>query len=158
MTIRDRLILNYSQDPFFSQDMFAFICGEWIGEGINRDVFEYNLDPRYVVKVQKEAGEFSNIMEFEIWGAVRHTEYKKFFAQCLWLSGNGRIMLQRKTRPLTKTLRPPERIPHFFLDVKDSNFGYIGGQFVAHDYEYSMTQFINTGLNDKTKIYKSHLK
>lgn len=156
MTRKSELVLQYSQDPFFCQDMFAFMCGDFIGSGIHRDVFQYNLDPKYVVKVQRDVEEFSNIKEFEIWCHVRHTEYKKFFAGCPWLSSNGRIMLQRKTRPLTKTLRPPERIPAFFTDIKDSNFGYIGKQFVAHDYEYSTTMFINAGLNNKTKIYKPH--
>lgn len=155
---RNELILKYSQDPFFCQDAISFMCGDLIGSGIHRDVFVYNMDPRYVVKIQNDSSEFSNILEFEVWGYVKETEYAKFFAPCTWMSANGRILIQRRTKPLSEKLRPPEYIPNFFWDVKDSNFGYIGNQFVAHDYEFSVGALIRKGLSKRVKKYKPHLK
>lgn len=158
MTERDFLILEYSKEVFFCQDMFAFICGEKISSGQFRDVFDYNMDPKFVVKIQKESGNFSNILEFELWNYVKGTPYGKYFAPCSWISGNGRILLQRKTKPITKTRKAPDYIPSFFLDVKDENFGFIGTQFVAHDYDFSVEKLVSAGLNNRTKKYKPHTK
>lgn len=156
MNKRDQLILEYSQDAFFAKDMMAFLCGELIGQGCYRDVFQYALDPRYVIKIQRDCEHFSNVIEFQLWSDIMYTEYKKWFAPCIWMSCDGRILIQRKTMPITKTKRPPERIPYFFSDIKESNFGFIGKQFVAHDYDFSLSKFISFGLNNKTKLWKPH--
>lgn len=158
MTIADEQFLKYSQDPFFCQDMIAFLCGSLIGQGQYRDVFKYNLDDKFVVKIQREAGNFNNIIEWEIWNNMRFTEHKKWFAECSWISGNGRIMLQRKTSPISKTKPPPERIPSFFTDIKNSNFGWIGNQFTAHDYDFTIVKLTSSGLTNKTKLWKTHSK
>lgn len=150
-------MFKYSQDAFLCMDIITLMCGELLGEGTHRDVFVYNMDPRYVVKIQHTTDVFSNTLEFELWNYVKDTSYGKFFAPCLWLSANGRILIQKRTKPLTDKLRPPEFIPNFFWDVKDSNFGYIGKQFVAHDYEYSVVNLIQKGLSNKVKKYKSHI-
>lgn len=158
MNTRDELILNYAKDPFLSQSLLSFLCGKHIGSGCYRDVFEYGLDSNYVIKIQRDLGKFSNIIEWEIWCTLMYTEYAKHFARCKFLSPDGRILIQRKTQPITDKRKAPENIPHFFSDIKDSNFGFIGKQFVAHDYDYSMVKFINSGLTKRTKKYKSHLK
>lgn len=158
MTKRDSLILEYSSDPFFSKDMFTLLCGDVIGRGSFRDVFQYNLNPNWVVKIQKNNSEFSNIKEFEIWCHVKGTEFEKYFAPCYWMSPDGRVLLQHKTKPITKTRKPPEFIPTFFTDVKDDNFGFIGKRFVAHDYDFTFGKVLKSGLIKRMKRYKSYLE
>ena len=151
------LILEKSKDVFFCQDLIAFICGEHIGSGQYRDVFQYNLDPKLVVKIQRDTDSFNNIKEFELWCNVNYTAYEKYFAPCRWISSNGRIMLQDKTTPPTKRKPPPDLIPKCFFDIKESNFGYIGKNFVAHDYDFSLG---NIDVNKKLtfKKWKDHTK
>lgn len=145
-------ILN---DEHLCMEFATFICGDKIGSGCFRDVYEYNLDPKCVVKIQRDLSSFNNIMEWEIWCNVLSTEYKKHFAPCVLLSCNGRILIQRKTNPITDEKPAPNNIPHFFTDIKNENFGWIGKDFVAHDYDYSMMKFISGGLNNKTRKFKT---
>ena len=145
-------ILN---DEHLCMEFATFICGNKIGEGQFRDVYEYNLDKRYVVKIQRDLSSFNNIVEWEIWCNVMYSEYKKHFAPCLWMSSNGRIMIQRKTSPITDKRPAPKDVPYFFADIKNENFGWIGKDFVAHDYDYSMIRFVSNGLNNKTRKFKT---
>lgn len=157
MNYRDEFILKKSQDPFFCNDLIGFICGDHIASGTFRDVFEYNLDPKLVVKIQRDKDSFNNIIEFEIWNEVRFTPFEKFFAGCRWISIGGRVMLQEKTKPITKTRRPPELIPTCFADIKEDNFGFIGNRFVAHDYDFSLG-LLDLSKQPRMKKWKSHIK
>lgn len=156
MTEHESMIEGFLKDTDLVRENMNFLCGELIGSGSFRDVFQYQLDPNYVVKIQREKGMFNNIIEFEIWKLVMGSEYEKYFARCSWISDGGRIMLQRKTTPFTKRKPAPEVIPNFFTDIKDSNFGYIGKQLTAHDYDYSLVRFAYLALSNKTIKYKSH--
>lgn len=158
MKDKTSLISNYVSDPTISRDMFLLMCGDIIGRGSFRDVFQYNLNSNWVVKIQRNNDEFSNIKEFEIWCFVKGTEFEKYFAPCYWMSPDGKVLLQHKTKPITKIRRPPEFIPSFFTDVKDDNFGFIGRRFVAHDYDFTFGKVLKTGLTKRMKKYKSHLK
>jgi len=157
MNERDTILFEHAKNPLASLETLAFICGNLLGSGYYRDVFEYNLDPKYVVKIQRDDAKFNNIVEWEIWNTVSYGSYKKHFAPCTWILGNGRILIQRKTTPISKRKPAPEKIPNFFTDVKDSNFGWIGNQFVAHDYDYTLVKLVDFGLTNKEKKYKSHI-
>jgi len=37
-----------------AMDLVTSICGEVLGKGAFRAVYEYNLDPRYVVKIEPQ--------------------------------------------------------------------------------------------------------
>lgn len=154
---RDTTLLNYASNPHIAKDAFTLMCGNMLGRGDYRDVFVYNLNPKWVVKVQRDSAEFNNILEFEIWCFVKGTEFEKYFAPCYWMSPGGRILLQHRTDPITSKRRPPELIPHFFTDVKDSNFGFIGKRFVAHDYDFTFGKALGSGLTKRMKKYKSHM-
>jgi len=117
-------------------DLTTSICGEYIDSGVYRTVFEYNLDPNYVVKIEP-LNTNCNMIEYMIWDEVKGLTgelawVKKWFAPCGWISPNGRIMTMRKTKELDKDR--PEKVPKFFWDVKWDNFGWIGKNYVCHDY------------------------
>ena len=118
-------------------DFVTSICGHYIGSGSYRSVFDYNLDDRYVVKIEP-CNTNCNMVEYMIWdevkGLINNLEWvKKWFAPVKWISPNGRILIMRKTtqKPNKKM---PEKIPAFLWDIRADNFGWIGKNFVCHDY------------------------
>ena len=131
------------------------IVGTHIGSGCFRDVYEHVTNKNWVVKIQRD-NSFSNILEFELWCSIKDTKYAKWFAQCHWMSNNGKVLIQEKIKPITKknSKNIPKTIPYFFTDVKKSNFGFRGTQLVCHDYDYSIDMFISNGLNKKTRSSK----
>lgn len=132
-------------------DLVSSLLGKRIGFGCYREVFEYNLNPDYVVKIELEATN-CNVTESMLWEEIQHLTdskawVKKWFAPVSWISPNGKILVMRRTdeKPNKKK---PERIPSFLWDVKDDNFGWIGNNFVCHDYG-QFYNFIN--YNKRTK-------
>lgn len=113
------------------RDFIRLFCGELIGEGSSRQVYELEIDPTKVVKVETGAQSFQNIIEWETWNEVRHTKWSGWFAPCLWISPCGIAMIQARTTPIKKA---PKEIPNFFTDLKLSNFGRLKGRFSCHDY------------------------
>ena len=119
-------------------DFVTTICGEHIGTGVFRSVFEYNLDSKYVVKIEPfNTG--CNLIEYMIWKEVEGLKgdlawVKKWFAPCEWISPNSRILLMRRTQEEDKGKVKPEKVPKFFWDVKWDNFGWLGKNYVCHDY------------------------
>lgn len=119
-------------------DLVTSICGESMGAGCYRTVYEYNLDSRYVVKIEP-LNTSCNLIEYMIWDEVKGLRgdlawVKDWFAPCGWISPNGRIMTMRKTTDTGTGDNLPEKVPKFFWDVKWDNFGWIGKKFVCHDY------------------------
>lgn len=111
------------------------MCGKLIGEGQDRKVFELPItNDKWCVKFETGFGRlFQNVEEWNIWEAVKHTPYAKWFAPCHWISPNGKVLIMRQT----EKLRPseyPDKVPNFFTDMKFDNFGLLDGAFVAHDY------------------------
>lgn len=156
MADRFKYIQDYAaNNPRLCYSALEFLLGDYIGKGCSRTVFKYALDPKYVIKIAK-SGSFDNILEYEIWCNIRYTEHKKYFAPCSWISDDGVIMLQRKTKPIY-TL--PETLPSYFSDIKPDNFGMIGKQIVAHDYAFSLDRFIAlTNLNKTRKVNSIYTK
>ena len=112
-----------------ASNILELFCGKHLGEGTTRDVFEFNFDPKWVIKVEKEDSEGDNWAEWRVWQTVAYTTdgTKDWFAPCGWISSGGRAMLQRKTKPLhTKHEKHyPKKIPSWFTDVKEANFGWL---------------------------------
>lgn len=121
-------------------EILSIVCGEYIGSGAFRDVYEYSLDPKYVVKViNATSTPEANINEFQLYNEIRGLcgplEWvKDWFAPIKWISQGGYVLLQRKTKPNHKKLHRPDKIPSFLYDIKLDNFGWIGDKFVCHDY------------------------
>lgn len=116
-------------------DAFNLLCGEKLGEGLHRTVFECKLRPELVVKVENsDLRYFANVMEQKFWDD--HKDYlavAKWLAPCEYLSPDGRILLQRRAIPVSeKDL--PRSIPAFITDTKVGNFGRIGKSIVCVDY------------------------
>lgn len=118
------------------EDAFNLLCGDLIGEGIHRKVFECRLRNDLVVKVETETNwrYFANVLEMKFWNDHRH--YKKvadWLAPCEYLSPDGRILLQKRCEGVGRTFFP-EEIPSFLTDIKRNNFGYYEGRIVCVDY------------------------
>lgn len=131
------------------EDFIAMICGEHIGGGQYRAVYEHKLDPELVVKIEAE-GTFCNVEEWRIWSEVRSIpQAARWFAPCEAISPGGTILIQRRTTPV-QLKRLPERIPYFFTDLKVGNWGRIGRRVVCHDYACHLLP-INAGRMKKAE-------
>jgi hypothetical protein len=118
------------------EDAFNMLCGEKIGQGIHRQVFECKLLPHLVVKVESDDFRyFANVLENKIWGdAEHHKKVADWLAPCTHLSCDGRILLQYRCDPLPLNYTMPEKVPAFMTDLKRENFGLLEGRLVCLDY------------------------
>src|SRR5690606_7049898 len=112
-------------------DAFNMLCGDKIGGGIHRDVFECKLRPEFVVKVEfnTDYREFANVKEMAFWCDNR--EYKavaQWLAPCEFLSPDGRVLLQRRCDPVPQDYEWPAKLPGFITDTKRGNFGILNGR------------------------------
>lgn len=119
------------------EDAFNLLCGDKLGEGIHRTVFTCRLRPDLVVKVENddEWRYFANVMEMKFWSD--HQGYGKvarWLAPCEYMSPDGRVLLQKRVRPLLDESELPAKLPAFLTDVKPENFGLLDGRVVCLDY------------------------
>jgi len=121
----------FKNDLFLLGDFMDFICGNVLGEGCSRIVYEFNPNPNYVIKIDK-SNDFHNVSEWDVWTNI-DAEIKKFLAPCVQISSCGRVMLQQKTTPI-KIKQFPVEIPEFITDIKLDNWGMLKGRPVCHDY------------------------
>ena len=115
------------------EDAFNLLCGHKLGSGMTRTVYQCNVDKSLVVKVENAdvRTHFQNLMEWFVWSRVCGTDYEKWFAPVVEISPDGRLLLMKKTMPLSEL---PTSMPAFFTDFKRANFGLLNGHPVAHDY------------------------
>lgn len=104
------------------EEAFNLLCGEKIGSGMSREVFECRLLPGFVVKVETDPYRFQNILEWETWNIVMETKAAHWFAECRWISPSGKVLVQERTRPAS-ALELPEKVPVWFTDLKRQNWG-----------------------------------
>lgn len=110
------------------EDAFNLLCGDRIGYGMSRQVFECALLPGYVVKVEKDPMHtWQNIMEWKTWDIVQDTAASRWFAECRWISPGGKILIQERTRP-AGLAEFPDRVPLWFTDLKRQNWGMAKSQ------------------------------
>ena len=113
-------------------DFIKLFCGELIGYGVYRQVYQHKFDDSLVIKVESADSKlFANTREWVIWNELENDPMRKYFAPCVDISENGLILIQKKTKPMGKY---PDKIPAFFTDTKRANYGSYKGQFVCHDY------------------------
>lgn len=130
------------------------LCGDLIDEGNSRIVYECDYDKSCVVKIHKDT-EFlpsDNILEWELWHMIKDmtNDVPKWFAPCVRISDNGRILIQKKTTPLSdKQWNSLEQIPTYLSDIKRSNFGMYKGHICMHDYAFTLYR-----LNISNKMRK----
>lgn len=128
---------------FLRDELWKMLVSEWIGGGGFRNVYTAATDPTKVIKVEETAGSFSNVLEWEVWKAVKDKPQGRWFAPCHFISPNGAVLIQARTEPAAKG-EYPKLMPAFFTDFKRSNFGLYRGRLVAHD--YGLTTLIDNGL------------
>lgn len=121
------------------RDWMMATCGRRLGGGIGRQVFVYDVDPRFVIKIERNG--YQNAVEWEVWQTVKGTPYARWFAPVHMVSPYGAVLLMRRTVPAARA-RYPKRMPIFLGDYKYSNYGLLNGRLVAHDYG-SMANFSN---------------
>lgn len=139
-------------DPYLADSFTELLLGEFLGQGSRRTVFSYALDEKLVVKVSKDSC-IDNILEWELWNEIQHTEYSKWFAPCVQMSADGKVLFQRRTKNIKEL---PSELPQFMTDLKAENFGLIGKQIVAHDYAFGISQLMN--MVDMKKMRKIKFK
>jgi hypothetical protein len=119
--------------PALHREAFHLITGAELGRGQSRTTYVYAVTPEYVVKVETDAGDFQNVLEWEMWQTVKDTEHARWFAPCVLISGNGSILIMRRTEPVPVCLLP-KSLPDFLCDFKPDNYGLLNGKVVCHDY------------------------
>lgn len=147
---REDALKDLAKHKIANIELIDFILGDFLGYGVSRLVFDYNPDPKYVIKIDTSTYN-ANALEFHIWNDVKETKYAKWFAPIKHMSPCGRILLQRKCK-FDHLENYPTKIPEFMSDIKSDNFGWLNGQFVCVDYAGS--NLITTGLTDKMKTVK----
>lgn len=128
-------------NPATFEDAFNLLCGDKIGEGIHRTVYNCRLRDDLVVKVESQDFRyFANVMEDKFWADNSHYDkVAQWLAPIEFLSPDARIMLQHRTQPIRDTDDMPDKIPSFLTDVKRENFGWLNDRLVCHDYAFTIT-------------------
>lgn len=130
---------NLSQLQSVNTDLILMLCGEKIGSGTYRSVYEFNMNPnKFVIKVEPLSTD-CNLSEFLLWDEIQNLKgnlswVREWFAPIHWCSPNGKVIIMQRTKQLNR--ERPKKIPFFFTDVKKNNFGWIGNKFVCHDYGF----------------------
>lgn len=128
-------------------EAFNLLCGDKLGAGMSRTVFACTLLPDCVVKVETNSHSFQNVMEWQTAQMVGGTAASRWFAKCLWISPNGKVLIQERTRPPGPS-EFVDRVPVWFTDLKRTNWGMAKAQkkdgspgkewLVCHDYGTSL--------------------
>lgn len=121
-------------DRIVGTEFFNLVCGNLLGEGTSRFVFEYKIDKRYVVKIDC-SNVSANNLEWQIWHEIAYVEkMKRWFAPIGTMTTCGRVMLQRRCKTGIPYDEYPKKIPDFFTDLKYENWGMLDGKMVCFDY------------------------
>lgn len=125
----------FKNDWLMLSDFIDFFCGDFIGEGTKRTVYEFKLNKKLVVKIDRSNGEFYNVSEWDIWHNIKecHPKAAGFLAPCLNISNAGKILTKLRTTPIKKE-QLLKKIPAFLGDTKIQNWGMLDKRIVCHDY------------------------
>lgn len=130
--------------PPLWQDSLTLLCGDRIGDGISRAVFECAINPEWVVKVCHTGDKrFQNQYEWRFWSIAEEApDIRRWLAPCLHISHAGNFLIQQRTRPvsLAELKKRLPRVPSFFSDLKTGNWGRIGNRVVCHDYGLALME------------------
>ena len=128
-------------------DVFRMLCGELIGAGSGRAVYNCAYDETAVVKIEEGAGSFQNVTEWNLWqDAADMPHASAWLAPCVKISPCGIVLIQKRTKPASKY---PQTLPVWLSDTKRTNYGMIGRRFVCHD--YGVHRMEHSGLSKRTR-------
>lgn len=114
-------------------ELFHFMAGDRIGQGIAREVYVFKPDPTLVIKFELGRLDFQNVTEWHVWEAAQdHGEAAEWLAPCIDISDSGKILLQKRVTPWLGA--PPRRHPKWMDDMHLDNWGTYEGRPVAMDY------------------------
>lgn len=146
-----KILRDCQNAPLF--ELRRLLVGEMIGFGATRRVFDCKLSNKFVVKIQYVGG-FHNAIEFEVWEAVGPAYWwSRWFAECIFISNDGKLLIQEKVDMERAYSEYPKKIPRFFTDIKYDNYGFVGNQLKCVDYSNVMAML--TGFLDK-KFRSAH--
>lgn len=135
-------------DNIVGRDFINVFCGGKIGEGMSRVVYKNRLDPTTVIKVERDAGNFQNVVEYMFWQEIQwYKPMAKWYAPVVSISPCGIVLIQKKVEP-TSYKDYPKKVPAFFRDIKHENFGMLDGKLVCFDYG---TSLFSKGFSKKLK-------
>lgn len=128
-----------SAEDLTSLDLELALLGPGLGSGMYRDVYECYFDPNLVVKVERP-GHYDNTVEWRVWQEVQYDDdIRKWFAPCVALSPGGRVLIMKRTKKCSDEeleLALP-KVPRFFHDLHENNWGRYDGRIVCHDYAFN---------------------
>lgn len=133
----------FVKDFHLLHDFFDFFCGRFVGAGSSRSVYEFALDKKFVVKIQRQdddVRQFQNVHEFDMYFNLskQHPKLAAFLAPATNISSCGRILMMHQTTPIKDKQKMPVVIPAFLADTKIQNWGVLpSGKVVCHDYANS---------------------
>jgi hypothetical protein len=116
----------------------SLFLGKKLGEGMSRKVYACRTDSALVIKIERRAGYFQNIREWETWNELQYTAAAKWLAPCIDISSCGTILLQKRAQPIREK-ELPKQMPVFLCDFKLANFGVLEGRVVCCDYGTNLT-------------------
>lgn len=114
------------------------VCGNLIGSGKFRDVYELKGNPDYVVKFERDPSlaRFANVCEWINWKDNYEWDYLyPWLCPCVDITETGQFLIQRRAQPL-KPDQLPEKVPSLFTDLKPENFGWLENRIVILDYSF----------------------
>jgi hypothetical protein len=115
------------------------IIGEKIGHGYYREVFQYALNPRLVVKrIRKRVDcQHENITEYTNWRNLREiTTISDLLVPVEDISVCGRYLLMLKTSPIVNMQLSslPKYVPVGYCDGKIDQLSRLNKRTMIHDY------------------------
>jgi hypothetical protein len=137
MPVEERVSMEFSQRVTI--DLHEMFLGERLGGGLSREVFVYQLNPKWVVKIETGANHFQNVNEYKVWQMVKGTWAESLFAPVHYISPLGTALIMDRTRegnPKTDK-RFPKKVPEFLADARGCNWGLLRGRWVLHDYGFT---------------------
>lgn len=115
------------------RDMQTLLCGERIGYGSTRTVYQFYPNDALVLKIEQGFQSFANIIEWETWQYFKNTPLSGWFTPCHSISARGQLLLQYRVEPV-RLEEMPKKVPKCIGDLKVKNFGRLKGRIVACDY------------------------
>jgi hypothetical protein len=96
---RSQFIRHINTDDFGrinDSTLKKILCGQYKSHGSSRSVYQCKTHPAFVIKIQHN-GKFDNVIENEIWNSIQYADWwARWFAECVFISKTGNIMVQEK--------------------------------------------------------------
>ena len=123
-------------EPMPDADCKKLIMQPQLGRGGARVVYAVNNDSDAVIKEVHLPFVGSNMMEWQLWCAVKDTPFANLFGECLAISVTGRFLIMERLDDITKSDWPSTpTMPEWLNDLKPGNFGKnAAGHIKIRDY------------------------